>query len=76
MKPLAPGDPVTVEGYWPLRLVQTHVDCWEGGAGFRIPGSSIPRSLADEGLTWIRGHHTDASPEGRALLAAALLVCG
>jgi hypothetical protein len=27
----------------------------------------------DEGTTWIQGHHTAASSEGRALLAAYLL---
>jgi hypothetical protein len=30
--------------------------------------------ISAEGIDWIRGYHTEDSPEGQALLAACLLV--
>ena len=37
----------------------------------KFPGEMLPEH---EGILWIRGHHTEESPEGRALITAWALV--
>lgn len=72
---LESGDPVTIH-FSGTRLFQAHVTrVWVSHCGFEAGNASGSCGLpfAGEGIRWIRGHHTNDSRAGRALLAAAML---
>jgi len=48
-------------------FVADHVERRRGG------GNGSNESMSEEGVRWIRGHHTRESEEAQALLAAAIL---
>lgn len=80
---IAQYDPITVllpsvrkwQGPW--AVTKSYVmRVGQRGTGFAARGrgdTEVPRRYVDEGVTWIRGHHTRRSREGRAMLAAALV---
>jgi hypothetical protein len=76
MKPLEVNDPVTVIGALrPEGLPRQRHVCGIDSAGYTFNTKFARYLTSAEGVRWIRGHHTEDSPEGQALLAAAILVC-
>jgi hypothetical protein len=84
--PLKEGDPVTVALRWQhdspellSRTEITHVTPFFSELPPASPGfmaNDDDRNvhyLVDEGITWVRGHVADDSPEGKALIAAHAL---
>lgn len=78
MRPLAVDDPVTVLDETGKLLVQAR---WNGdgahvyryGTAGRVNMPNTALRLADEGVTWVRGHVTGEDNPGKALLVAAAL---
>ncbi len=65
-----PTGPVTIMHDGKLQL-----GTWKAGTVRRPTGSLIAANVqrSDEGVRWIRGHHAEDTPEGKALIAAAAL---
>lgn len=78
MRPLAVGDPVTVLDETGKLLVHArwngdgaHVYRYDVAGKVNMPNISL--RLADEGVTWCRGHVKLDAPEAKALMVAAAL---
>lgn len=77
----SPGDNITVvlvsaKNARPgeSRLVHTYMTTWPARVWFQANDDDRgEHAYVDEGITWVRGHVGEDSPEGRALLAAAVL---
>lgn len=78
MNPPALNDPVTVLDETGKLLVQAR---WNGdgahvyryGMAGKVNMPNVTLRLADEGVTWCRGHVTAKDAEGKALLVSAAL---
>ena len=78
MNPLAVDDPVTVLDETGKLLVQARymgdgAHVYRYGAAGRVSMPNTVVRVAEEGVTWCRGHVSDKDDEGKALLSAEAL---
>ncbi len=74
--PPAVGDPMTVCDFdlFFVYVTETKARGWLGSSRRDLRALMVSCGVSEEGIKWIRGHHTAESEQGQALRAAQALL--